>query len=281
MGSLLKKSCETCEFEFITPEKAQEYYKKSTGNRKIRKSAVDAYARDIKNGKWQVNGESIVFNEDGVLIDGHHRLLAIMFSKESIRCLVVRGISRDVNIYDRGIARTTQDNFKFAGMDGWKCQTEILATVRRCLGYIHPGNKSVTDSEINEYIESNADTFEFLSHIVNISVHGAKVIHRKSSILSAMAFAHMCGVPEDVLRNFANVLATGFYENHSERIIIVLRNAIISGKFANISSHNYEFMRVTEFAIYNFYHGNERKQLRERGYYSEKIKENIKKGDNQ
>ena len=50
--------------EKITPEKAKEYLRANTNNyRKLSRATVKKYAEDMKNGKWELNGESIVFSE--------------------------------------------------------------------------------------------------------------------------------------------------------------------------------------------------------------------------
>ena len=58
--------------ETITPQKAQEYLAKSGGNRNISKPVVTSYATTMREGKWILNGEPIVFDVDGVLLNGHH-----------------------------------------------------------------------------------------------------------------------------------------------------------------------------------------------------------------
>ena len=69
----------TTKVEKITPELAREYLKKNTDNyRKLARGTVRNYAEDIKNGRWELNGETIVFAESGVLQDGQHRLAAII-----------------------------------------------------------------------------------------------------------------------------------------------------------------------------------------------------------
>lgn len=260
--------------QMITPETAKRMYDTSRGNRTIRKSAVDAYARDMKSGNWLLNGESICFDENGVLIDGHHRLLACISSGTAFETLVVREVPEGTIIYDRGIGRKTQDNFKFAGEETWKCQSDILAVARRYLLIIEPTNKVPSDSEILDCLNKNEDSFRFVSSLINANNHsGSKTIHRKSQIMVAVLFAHMCGVPEAVLNRFITVLATGFYENTGETSAIVLRNAIIGGKFGRNTANDLSLMRTTESAIYNFHKGFSRRFLKENGIYSVKVRE--------
>ena len=80
------------EVEKITPEIAKIYYSRSTGNRVINRQAVKTYIAQMKTGRWVLNGETICFDSNGVLRDGHHRLLATIESGVTIEVLVVRGV---------------------------------------------------------------------------------------------------------------------------------------------------------------------------------------------
>jgi len=93
--------------EKITPDMAQEYLKFNTENyRSLSKDRVISYASDMKNGRWQFNGESIKFSENGQLIDGQHRLQAIIRAGVPVDMLVIRGVKDDVDIYDIGAQRS-------------------------------------------------------------------------------------------------------------------------------------------------------------------------------
>ncbi len=95
--------------EKITPAMAEEYLKHNTNNyRAISDRRIKTYAADMRNGCWQVNGEAIEFAEDGTLLNGQHRLKAIIESGATVPILVVRGVKNDTDIYDCGGGRTIQ-----------------------------------------------------------------------------------------------------------------------------------------------------------------------------
>lgn len=97
------------EFEKITPAKAKEYLEHNTDNyRSLSQKTVHVYAADMRNGCWQTNGEPIAFDENGTLLNGQHRLNAIIESGTSITMLVVRGVKNGTDIYDCGRGRTIQ-----------------------------------------------------------------------------------------------------------------------------------------------------------------------------
>lgn len=82
--------------ETVTPKRAQEILENNnTHNRRLTKSRVDRYARDMEAGRWKQNGASLVFNCDGTLLDGQHRLAAVVQSNRSVQLLVVRNADKD------------------------------------------------------------------------------------------------------------------------------------------------------------------------------------------
>lgn len=54
--------------ETITPEVAAAYLQKSVSNRPIQRMTVKNYARDMLNGKWELNEQGIGFYENFLLL---------------------------------------------------------------------------------------------------------------------------------------------------------------------------------------------------------------------
>lgn len=100
----------TMAIETITPEIAQIYLTRNIVNRKPSKRTINCYADDMKNGRWQLNGDGIRFDVENHLIDGQHRLLACIKSGKSFDTLVVRGLpSSSFATIDNGKARSAGD----------------------------------------------------------------------------------------------------------------------------------------------------------------------------
>lgn len=93
--------------ENITPAKAQQYLATSRGNRPESKVTVLSYADTMKKGKWLLNGMCIIFDNEGHLIDGHTRMMAVIEAGVPVRFDVCRGASPDAfTTYDNGRHRT-------------------------------------------------------------------------------------------------------------------------------------------------------------------------------
>lgn len=97
--------------EEITPKQAEAYLRKNLVNRPIRESKVKQYTRDMLSGRWnEGSGDTIRFNTDGELIDGQHRLTAVLKSGKTFKWLVVRGIDKKAQrTMDTGAPRSPAD----------------------------------------------------------------------------------------------------------------------------------------------------------------------------
>lgn len=83
----------------------------------VKKASVNAIASDLTEGRWTFNGATICFDSDGGLIDGQHRLLAMLASGKFQPVIVVRGVAPEAySDIDSGISRTYSDAFKHAGI---------------------------------------------------------------------------------------------------------------------------------------------------------------------
>ncbi len=96
--------------ELITPEIAKVWLANNTGNRKIRKSRVEVYALAMARGEWQITHQGIAFDTDGRLLDGQHRLEAIVQYGRPVEMMVTRNIPSDgFHIMDMGMTRSHAD----------------------------------------------------------------------------------------------------------------------------------------------------------------------------
>ena len=86
-------------------------------NRKLSSVKVSQYREEMNKGKWQMNGETICFDVDGVLLNGHHRLAALSGASTSIQMLIVSGIaSESFTTFDTGIKRNGSHVLQIGGI---------------------------------------------------------------------------------------------------------------------------------------------------------------------
>lgn len=88
----------------VTPKMAENWLSRNKNIRQLMEPTYRLYAESMRNGKWDKNGESIKFDEDGNLIDGQHRCKAAVESGKSFVTSVVYGVESADNI-DRNKVR--------------------------------------------------------------------------------------------------------------------------------------------------------------------------------
>lgn len=99
----------------ITPAIAKKMLEKNTNNRRIRDHHVWKLSQAMERGTFMENGDPIRMNGDQ-LLDGQHRLNAIVRSGKSYHFVVVSGLPSEVfSTVDRGVKRSTQDSFDHLG----------------------------------------------------------------------------------------------------------------------------------------------------------------------
>lgn len=116
--------------EFITPQAAQEMLAHNTMNRPANKTQVEFYADTMKRGEWELNGETIKFAKDGTLLDGQHRLMAVVKANIPAPFVVVRGLDKEVfKTMDVGKKRTDGDILNVAGVRNGNLVAAIIRRV--------------------------------------------------------------------------------------------------------------------------------------------------------
>jgi len=121
--------------ETITPAKAKTWLAEHNAeNRNLRKAWVSKLAEAMRRGEWQVTHQGIAFDDDGVLLDGQHRLAAVTEAGKSVQMLVSRGVPAEAyDTLDTGRARTAGDVLKAHGYT----DTNIVAAATRCFIAYH------------------------------------------------------------------------------------------------------------------------------------------------
>lgn len=96
------------EQRLITPEVAKSLLKSNTCNfRSLNNSRVIKYARDMAASAWLDCGDPLRISATGVLLDGQHRLHAIIKSGVSVSMVVIADLDeRSAMMMDKGQSRT-------------------------------------------------------------------------------------------------------------------------------------------------------------------------------
>lgn len=107
------------------------------GQRPIYRPKVLQMADDMRNGRWKMNGETIIFDEIGRCLDGQHRLSAVVEAGVAVEFLVVKNVkSNTFHTIDTGRARTPGHALQIAGYRN----ANQLAAAARILRFYQRGD---------------------------------------------------------------------------------------------------------------------------------------------
>ena len=131
----------------ITPEMAADWLERwNLLNRPVTQSNVDKITRIITEGRWLLTGDAITFS-DQRLIQGQHRLLAIIAAGIPVRSLVIWGVEDCVfDVLDQGKRRTVSDVLASHGQANTTAMAAMMPIIQAygkglTTLQLHPGEK--------------------------------------------------------------------------------------------------------------------------------------------
>lgn len=149
----------TATFETITPDVAQTMLDTNTHNRVVSEAYVNQYYNDLVNDRWPVNGEAIKVCEDGTLLDGQHRLLAVIKAQKPVTTLIVRGLPMSAqDTMDTGRNRTVRDALHIGGMPNASAVSAIangLVRLKKSNRMSEFRFNRISNSEVQEFIRTH------------------------------------------------------------------------------------------------------------------------------
>ncbi len=175
----------TYKTQTITPTVAEAMLAKAAPNRTINNAAVGHYKAVMLAGEWELNGEPIIIDTDGFLLDGQHRLWAVVESGVTITSLVVRGAAREsFATIDTGTKRTAGQVLSMVGLKYANC---VAAALRLLMDYESAGGLT---RKRGRY--SHKDVMSALKNNPNISLSAALATRCKMPRVLTLSTATFC-----------------------------------------------------------------------------------------
>ena len=135
--------------KLVSPKDAAEYLRNNTSNRPIRPSLVKDYARQMRNGLWGETHQGIAISYENVMLDGQHRLMAIIEADMAVMLQITTGLSPDAfKLIDKHGKRTNADSLHLSGRVTEPCN--FIAKLH--LGYVPAA------VELDQFVSTYADT---------------------------------------------------------------------------------------------------------------------------
>lgn len=218
------------EYVLVTPDMANEWLGNQSRNRAVSQKRVSLYAAMMKRGAWYLTNAGLAFDEYGQLIDGQHRLLAVVNSQTPTKMLVVRELPHKAQIVlDQPLIRRGHD--QIAIKEGWEVRPIHLAVAKQMIYSISAGGKAVNDMTtdvllMDEFYRRYHRAIEFAvkEFFQFTPVKGITM----APVVAPVARAWYTQDRERLCR-FARVLGSGLADQKGDGPAAVLRNWLLRG----------------------------------------------------
>lgn len=199
----------TIKWQDISPKKAEAYLEKNVTNRPLREDVVRALEADMVSGNWVPTHQGIAFNDRDELIDGQHRLSAIVRSGVTVRMLVTHGLptivgeTQTMDVVDRGVGRSIGDQLKL--QHGWS-NPNLAVAIMATLGALAIGRRvrRQTTSQVLKALEIYGRHAAEIGKLIDKTKERR---FRRAPFCSALTFAR--AVEPGMADRFLNAMVSG------------------------------------------------------------------------
>lgn len=216
--------------EKVTPERARDLLALNRHNRPLRQRYVQALATDMTAGNWRLNGEAIKIAKDGLLLDGQHRLAAVIESGATVEMMVVVGLDiSDQETMDTGRKRSLADVLALRGEENVASLAAAVGIYwRRQAGQI-TSNASPTNQQALAVLADHPG----LRHSVTYASRVARTLRYSQGLAAALHYEMSLLNAEDA-GDFWSKLESGLGLHERHPIYILRRrledNAAVIGR---------------------------------------------------
>lgn len=226
----------------MSPELATKLLANNPSNRNVSQGRVYQYATDMLLGTWSTTGQAISVCEDGHLLDGQHRLYAVIKSGVTVPMVLVTGLPASGE-YDAGRPRSLRDRLVMSGTVEEELATRRAVAVAKLAIECNPpkdgragGSVASQRQSVALWLQQHQDLAEFISEIPDG--------HRRGSVCSApivlaMLSALAVGAPKEDLLAWLDVVGTGYGHGPKDDPAICLRNFLLGSNGKHLARKGY------------------------------------------
>jgi uncharacterized protein YciI len=204
----------------VTPEAARMMLLFNTHNRAVRPAHVRRLARQMTDGRFLVNGDVVAYDWDGVLLDGQHRLEAVLKAGVAVTMIILTGLDpKAQETMDQSTKRTGPDVLRLRDVDVPQA-SRYAAVARNEL--LMAGIEEPTPQELADEVE---DQFHDIAEAVHVQRRCVQAGLRGGAIYGT-AWLYLARVDRAAADSFFDTLVTGAgLADNDPRLI--LRDALL------------------------------------------------------
>jgi hypothetical protein len=204
----------------VTPLQASRWLDSNTCNRPLNHKHVERLAEDMRAGRWRLTHQGIAFDCEGLLLDGQHRLWAIVEADVPVKMRVFFNEPTESRlVLDCGKRRSNLDILMLGGEAG-DVTNRHLATLRALLAGQSARATTLTPGAEAEKLSQHREAIYFaVEHLERGSLPGLCT----AQVRAVVARAYY-SVDHSQLRHFCNVLKSGIPAGDRDHVILALRD---------------------------------------------------------
>ena len=211
----------------VTPSMAARWLEGNTHNRPISQGHVERLACEMKSGRWRVTHQGLAFSPNGRLLDGQHRLWAIVMADVPVRTRVFFNESADnIECYDGGLVRNNADRMSLSQRFGREIDHKHLATLRCMVRGLRPMMRLSYGQEA-ELLAKHLGAVCFAMKHLTMTERARGVATAVTRAVIARAW--YC-IDHEKLVHFCKVLKTGLASGPEDEPIILLRDYLVQNE---------------------------------------------------
>ena len=209
--------------QLVTPEKAQCWLENnSKTNRNIKPMAVKRYAQEMRQGNWTETTDTIKFDTRGYLIDGQHRLMAIVESKVALTLYIATNLPEEsIQYLDLGTSRSVRD---IAKVQGKSYHTSHFSCARNMLFFSNVNLHCLPPHALVKFVDKY---YDFIAFAIKNPTSEINFTIKSAQVDGMVARACLNGANKQRLYEFKEVFSTGLPKRgESDYAALCLRKKI-------------------------------------------------------
>jgi hypothetical protein len=238
----------------MTPYLAAEWLKWNDNNRRVSKPHVKRLVSEMKAGNWQLNGQCLIMSCDGRLLDGQHRLNAIVDADQTVVVDVRFGISPDAfTTIDEGKKRSPGDVLK---IEGYANYNNLSGAAKIAIAYEDGrtqasggADRVPTNTVILEWVKDHPEMEELTVTGNSLYLASDRMVLTGSRIAACLYLAGK--IDSDDANKFFATLATGIGIKGKTDPIYALRRVLVKNKVDRLRNSSAEFEQGQVITAWN------------------------------
>lgn len=251
----------------VTPELARKWLDTNIqNNRRVIMGKVDKWAKVMQEGKWRL-GDPILFDKDGRLFQGQHRLHAVIKSGATVDFVVIHGYDEEcAQVVDLGVNRRLHDVARLQGKKTGPAEAAIMRSMIIPCSKYYKQKDLISHSAMLEVID---EYLPYIEYAMKVAPHRNHLLNKASFLAAIARAAYFYNVINNADTEVAQrlnearvILKTGMTADENDTALLRLRDWLISGKgITNTSSNRILVHNVSDYYLWLFMNRKPRKNI--------------------